>query len=807
MSDITAVNKEEKCKNSFLSSLAQLVKASETNNFNFVLDDNEFSGDEAEAVRLINLVIHNYKNAVEYDVMKFKLANDALGIALWDMDIVTADPVSPDNKVVWSQELRHMLGFSDENDFPNTIQALSDRFHPEDSAKTFAAFAAHFNDYTGKTPYDIEYRLMLTNGDYKWFHGLGTTLRDSAGIPLRVAGAVMDINEKRIKELEIQKSRERERQLEIQKESAQAANEAKTQFLANISHEIRTPMNAVLGMSELLLQEKINKRQFRYVKDINMAAMSLLEIINDILDASKIRAGKLNLAPVHYDFNAMIGNVLSIAQFLIEEKGIEFKQNIPEELPVCLYGDDIRLRQIILNLLSNAIKFTKDGYVYLGINVTDVSIRFTVSDTGIGIQSEDISRLFENFEQVNTHKTRTSSGTGLGLPISKALVEMMNGEITVESEYGVGSSFHVDIPLILGDEALIRHEDDTDIIISAPDAEVLVVDDNKMNLTVACGMLQLFQITADTASSGFEAIKMIQKKHYDIVFMDRMMPEMDGTETTRKIREMGIDVTIIALTASTAAGSEDRMLEAGMNDYLAKPIIKKDLILMLKNWIPGEKFQKASDNKNISKEPMNEDHRDFWKKVEQIKGLSLSTGLERVDGQWALYQKSLKLMIIEIDKCNINLQKFLSSDDIRNFCIDVHGIKGSLATIGTMELADMAYNLEMAANKSDIGYCTANTPLFLKKLNKLKSKLKEAFSEIKETQDLITAPPELLHIFANLAKAFNKTDLMAVNDEIESLKKLALKGSLKEEAEKIINAVMVMDYDGALKIMNALQEK
>ncbi|MCL2253423.1 MAG: ATP-binding protein, partial [Lachnospiraceae bacterium] len=395
-----------------------------------------------------------------------------------------------------------------------------------------------------------------------------------------------DLREVKAKEQQLKEIAAKEQEAEVKMKAAQVANETKSRFLADMSHEIRTPMNAVLGMSELLLQDNLNKRQLGHVLDIKTCAMSLLDIINDILDVSKIQSGKFTLVPIHYDFSIMIDNIGSIVQFLVEDKNIDFRLTMPEQGPVYLYGDNVRLRQVLLNLLGNAVKFTVNGHVELAVDFTDDTVKLTVSDTGAGIPSDSIATLFDAFEQADVEKHRDKTGTGLGLTISKSIVEMMNGQITVESVYGEGTSFHIEIPKIIGDIALIQHSDDKDINIYAPDAKVLVVDDIKTNLSVACGLLQLCGITAETAESGSEAIELIKRHQYDIVFMDHRMPGMSGIETTKVIREAGIGVTIVALTASAVVGAKEMMLDAGMDDFLWKPIKKTEMLHILKKWIP-----------------------------------------------------------------------------------------------------------------------------------------------------------------------------------------------------------------------------
>ena len=612
-----------------------------------------------------------------------------------------------------------------------------------------------------------------------------------------------DLRDEKANEQKVLDSMERERALTIQKEAAQAANEAKSQFIANVSHEIRTPMNAVLGMAELLLRENLNHRQTNYAKDIKTSAESLLEIINDILDVSKIQAGKLNLAPVHYDFGMLLDNVGSIAKFLVEDKDVNFTLDIKGEVPSCIYGDDIRLRQVLLNLLSNAAKFTAEGHVRLIVQATDNSVRFTVNDTGIGIKSDDIAKLFDVFEQFDARKNRDKCGTGLGLSITKALVELMDGHISVESIYGRGATFHVEIPKIIGDEALIPQGDGNEITLHAPDAKILVVDDNRINLNVVYGLLRLCQITAETAESGRQAIEMVKQNYYDIVFMDHMMPEMDGLETTRIIRELGVDAPIIALTASAVAGTKELMINAGMDDYLSKPIIMAQLKHQLTKWLPAEK-QICSIA--VDKPGNDEDNNNmgFWEKIEQIEGISLSVGLERVEGLRDMYENMLKMMIKEIEKCDRNLKEFLAAGDFRSFYIEVHSIKSSLAIIGALELESDARELEIASSQDDDAFCAANLPPLLQGLEKLRLQLEEVFSERSQDIGAIEIPSELLPIFEFLTEAFRDMDIIAVDEGMQRLTALSLTGALGDEIEQIADAAIMMDYDYAIEAIRKL---
>ncbi|MDR2541842.1 MAG: response regulator [Treponema sp.] len=586
---------------------------------------------------------------------------------------------------------------------------------------------------------------------------------------------------------------------------AEHATATQSKFLANMSHEIRTPMNAIVGMSELLLSENMTSNQHRSVKDIHVSAIALLKIINDILDLSKIQTEKLELVPVHYDFNLFLDNIDSVTHFLIMEKDISFNMLTEGECPACLYGDDVRLRQVILNILGNAIKFTKKGTVSLIISADDTSITFVISDTGIGIPKSEIPILFDAFLQVDMKKNRSQEGTGLGLSITKTLVEMMNGSISVDSEYGKGTTFSVKIPKILGDEALIQQLGNEEIAIIAPDVKILVVDDNSINLNVATGLLQLYKIEAQTALSGSQAIEMISKNHYDLVFMDHMMPEMDGIEATKIIREMGVKLPIIALTANVIIGAKEEFVNAGMDDMLTKPISKSLLSQILKTWLPSEKVFLLEDEAVFADGDENPVTEEFWRRVEQIEGLSLEIGLERVSGQRDVYKKSLKLTIKEIEKCVKNLNVFLEAENMRSFSIEVHSMKGSLANIGVMALSGLAYKLETAADNKDAVFCAAQMPAFLKELDKLKQNLIKAFAD--NTQPMVPpeVTPELLSELAAILKilkdALNDSNFTVIDEEIARLDTLNPGGTLQEEIEKIKDAVMIMDYKEALEVM------
>ena len=380
-------------------------------------------------------------------------------------------------------------------------------------------------------------------------------------------------------------------------ESLETASRYKSEFLARMSHEIRTPMNAVLGMSELALREQNIDRTHEHVATIKKSGTNLLSIINDILDFSKIESGKMEIVPSGYLFDSLINDVINIIKIRAQESSLEFNVDIDSQIPKALCGDEARVRQVLLNILNNAVKYTSEGFVSFVVrgsivDADNVILTIEITDSGRGIKEEDIGKLFTDFVQLDLVGNKGIEGTGLGLTITQKLLKAMKGDISVRSEYGKGSTFTVTLP-----QEISRKEafDGTGIvsIFKAPDAWVLVVDDVSINRIVAKGLLSMYEMQVHTCVNGEEAVAAVQKDEYDLVFMDHMMPGMDGVEATATIRNLEGErfqkLPIVALTANAISGAEEMFLENGFNDYLAKPINPSRLNEILKMWIPMEK--------------------------------------------------------------------------------------------------------------------------------------------------------------------------------------------------------------------------
>lgn len=502
---------------------------------------------------------------------------------------------------------------------------------------------------------------------------------------------------------------------------AENANRAKSDFLANMSHEIRTPINAIMGMNEMILRECEEDEIIEYAQNIENASQSLLSLINDILDFSKIESGKMEIIESTYDMAALLNDVINMVRIKAEDKNLRFYINIDEALPSELWGDETRNRQVIVNILSNAVKYTKEGGVSLIVTGEpmegdQILLRVQVADTGIGIREEDIPKLFHNFERLDLEENRNVEGTGLGLAITYRLVRQMNGEIEVESKYGTGSTFTITLPQgIMSDTPIgdFRHKYQSDMKKSmhryresfiAPDARILVVDDTQMNLLVISQLLKKTQVQVATCLSGKECLYMVQKEHYDVIFLDHMMPEMNGIETLRAIKEMYNHkcqgTPVIALTANAIVGVREMYMREGFTDYLSKPVEAQELEEMVRKYIPAEKIRIVSEKvKTGSRQEEKPAQTDISQQAQAMIWLNIDVGIKYCGDSEEIYREVLQEFCDCIEEERSAMEDAFQAEDWKEYTIMVHGLKSSAMSVGAQKLSEEAASLERAGNE------------------------------------------------------------------------------------------------------------
>ena len=580
------------------------------------------------------------------------------------------------------------------------------------------------------------------------------------------------------------------------------ANASKSKFLATISHEIRTPMNAIIGFSEIeLLREEISAATKETFRKIHNSGYMLLGIINDILDLSKIETGKFEIIPVKYDTASLINDTVQLNLMRMGNKPIEFTLKVAENLPAKLLGDELRIKQVLNNLLSNAIKYTKEGNVSLSFvseprDKETINLVITVSDTGQGMTKEQMEHLFDEYSRFNMELNRTIEGTGLGMSITRCLVEMMDGKITVESEAGKGSVFTIHLAQKLtGSEELGKElaenlqsfhysgESQLREIQKAreymPYGSVLIIDDVETNLSVAKGLMIPYGLKIETLESGLKAIEKIKEGNvYDIVFMDHMMPEMDGIEATKKIREIGYTKPIIALTANAVAGQAKVFLENGFDDFISKPIDIRQLNKALKTWIRDkaapEVVEKAKLEQSTAKEIIPQTKADLL----------------------GIFARDTKKILPVIEATLKNIAN-ATDEDLHQFTIKIHAMKSALANIGENEASKLTLSLEKAGKEKNKNTIEAETPAFI-------AKLKDIIDSVADTGADSDENPAYLHEQLQIiSKACESYDVQTAEVALENLQKMRWTKETKALLDKISEYILFSDFEAASKISSA----
>ncbi|MCM1060791.1 MAG: ATP-binding protein [Eubacterium sp.] len=624
----------------------------------------------------------------------------------------------------------------------------------------------------------------------------------------------------------IQMTRDYKAEAETSARLAMAASEAKGKFLANMSHEIRTPLNAVLGMDEMILRESTEPKVREYAMDIFSSGQMLLSLINDILDLSKIESGKMEIISANYDMSSMIHDLSNMTELRAKKKNLRFHVEADRELPSVLFGDDVRVRQVLTNILTNAVKYTQEGDIWLRIrkekteNKT-VTIYFETEDTGIGIKEEDLPKLFADFERIEESRNRSIEGTGLGMSITMQLLNMMGSRLQVESVYGKGSKFYFYLEQTVVDGKPIgAFEQNVQRLaaeytyasgFTAPDAEVLVVDDNAINRKVFGNLLNQTRVKITEADSGPQCLELTKRKRFDVIFLDHMMPDMDGVETLKRLRADSEnpcrDVPVAALTANAVSGAKERYLEIGFNAYLSKPIVSEKLEKVLLDFLPKELIKEAA----AGNKPKPAAEKPDFEQFPVVDGLDWNyawlhlSGTELLKSTVEAFYEQIPSSAEKLESCYGELTGTGNFDSYR---IQVHAMKSLAATLGILPLAGMAKVLEDAAKNERAEIIHGMHKIFSAEWNSYHEKLTGVFGiksdeEKNEPEDIsvICALLEMVNI------AMQDMDVDTADEKMKIICSYRYKDEVRDAVEILKTAVENLDPEQAESCVREIIEK
>lgn len=607
------------------------------------------------------------------------------------------------------------------------------------------------------------------------------------------------------------------------REQAEQANIAKSAFLANMSHEIRTPMNAIVGLSDIILEESKGRKVYGYACDIKASAHNLLELINDILDLSKVEAGKMELVSTEYHVKFLVKEVLNMMDIVASQRALMLESEYDMSMPCCYLGDEIRIKQILINLLNNALKFTKKGHVKISVSGMPGDedgmerLIFKVEDTGCGIRKEDFERIFENFKQLDSKRNRSAEGTGLGLSITRHLAEMMQGTVTVESVYGEGSTFIVEIQQKIVDARPLSEVPEPEAKKEPPlepftvkGYRVLVVDDNLINRKVARSFLQTYGLEIAEAENGMEAIELVQRTQYDIIFMDHMMPMMDGIETVQKIRsdcgENGRLPIVIALTANAMEGVRENFLANGFQDFITKPLDRKAMHMVLLKWIPEDKRMASGSWMDYL-----QINNDAFQKV-IIEGIDTDEVTGHYNGSLEEYNELLTLYCLDGKRKLDVLQELWEERDYEGYGIEVHALKSASANVGAMRLSSRAKEQEKAVNRGDLAFVDSHIQKLLAEYEEQIGYIQNYLEENRKEQSMAVQKreinkEELLREIESALESLEDFQAKECAHTIEALLECQMEPDTESVLMKVKEQLKLYEDDAAEQMLHELIEQ